>query len=328
MLNLLTVVPGKKRNTPSGWHTVNAVCCVHRGHRADTRRRGGILITDTTQNYKCFNCNFSCGFTLGKPIGHNLKLLLQWCGIDDSQIAKWSFESIQCRDIIDVYTQKKKRIGEYAFKEIPLPSGAIPIDPSREDHKRFIEYLARRGFGIHDYSFRITPNDDIIRNRNRIIIPYIHDRINVGHISRYLDNINPKYIKEQQPGFLFGLELQKKNWESCIVVEGVFDALSINGCALTTDTISSEQAETLNNMNKRIIVVPDQDKSGFTIINQALELGYQVSIPHWGNDVKDVNDAVLKFGKLPTLLSILQSATGSRVKIDMRLRHFGTKLSR
>jgi hypothetical protein len=49
-------------------------------------------------------------------------------------------------------------------------------------------------------------------------------------------------------------------------------------------------------------------------------LGFQVSIPNWDIDVKDANDAVVKYGKLPTLLSILQNATSSKIKIEMQRR--------
>ena len=35
-------------------------------------------------------------------------------------------------------------------------------------------------------------------------------------------------------------------------------------------------------------------------------------------DIKDVNDAVVRYGKLPTLLSILQSATMSKIKIEIQ----------
>jgi DNA primase len=74
----------------------------------------------------------------------------------------------------------------------------------------------------------------------------------------------------------------------------------------------------LSTLNKQIILVPDRDKTGLTLCDKALELGYSVSLPDWDSDVKDVNDAVVKYGKLPTLLSILQSATNSKIKIEMR----------
>ena len=54
------------------------------------------------------------------------------------------------------------------------------------------------------------------------------------------------------------------------------------------------------------------------VTDRALELGYHVSLPEWGNGVKDVNDAVVKYGKLSTLLSILEHATMSKIKIELR----------
>jgi DNA primase len=171
----------------------------------------------------------------------------------------------------------------------------------------------------------ITPNEEG-RNSNRIIIPYTFENKIVGHISRYLDNRIPKYIKEQQTGFIFGYDFQKPEYEVCIVVEGVLDALSINGCALTHDTISDEQAELLRRLNRRIIVVPDLDKSGIAIIDRAVELGFEVAIPNWSPEIKDTNDAVLKYGKVATLLSILQQATSSKIKIEMQRKKIAQRI--
>jgi len=42
MFDILTVIPGKKKLTQSGWHSFNAPCCHNRGHSVDRRMRGGI----------------------------------------------------------------------------------------------------------------------------------------------------------------------------------------------------------------------------------------------------------------------------------------------
>jgi DNA primase len=165
----------------------------------------------------------------------------------------------------------------------------------------------------------ITPNE-VGRQGNRIIIPYTYQNKIVGHTSRFLDNKTPKYINEQQQGYVFGIDFQKPEYEVCILVEGIFDALSINGCALTHNTINNDQVELLSQLNRKIIFVPDRDKTGLATCDRALELGYSVSIPNWESDIKDVNDAVVKYGKLATLLSILQNATTSKVKIEIQRR--------
>jgi DNA primase len=161
---------------------------------------------------------------------------------------------------------------------------------------------------------------------NRVIIPYTYKNKIVGHTSRFLDNKIPKYLNEQQAGYVFNIDMQKPDWQVCIVTEGIFDALSIDGVAVMHDEINSDQALLLSTLNKQIIVVPDRDKTGLKMCDRALELGYQVSLPVWEADIKDVNDAVVRYGKLPTLLSILQSATNSKIKIEMQRKKIASRL--
>ena len=125
---------------------------------------------------------------------------------------------------------------------------------------------------------------------------------------------------------MFGYDFQKPDWEVCLLVEGIFDALSLNACALTHNTINDDQAQILAQLNKRIIFIPDRDKTGLETCDRALELGYSVSIHNWEDDVKDVNDAVVKYGKLPVLLSILNSATTSKIKIELQRKKIEKRL--
>jgi DNA primase len=112
----------------------------------------------------------------------------------------------------------------------------------------------------------------------------------------------------------------------CLVFEGIFDAISMNGCALTHNTINDNQVGVLKKLGKRIIVVPDQDKTGLEICDRALELGFDVSLPNWEDDVKDANDAMVKYGRLATLLSILETATSSKIKIEMMRNKIGKRI--
>jgi hypothetical protein len=324
VFDILQIVPGKKKLTQSGWHSFNAICCHNRGHKADRRGRGGIKFsTPDNWSYHCFNCGFKAGFTLGKSLTKNTRQLFSYCGVDKEQVDKWSFESLQHKDLLDFVKVKheKKKI---KFKEMTLPKAEL-IDSNNADHKVYVDYLEKRKISVSDYPYMCTPDEDG-RQANRIIIPFTFENKIVGHTSRYLDDRKPKFISEQQTGYLFGYDLQKSEWQVCIVVEGIFDALSINGCALTHNTISDQQAEILKQLNKRIIVVPDQDKSGIEIISRALDLGFDVSIPDWEDDVKDVNDAVVKYGKLPTLLSILQSATKNKIKLEIKRKQIDKRI--
>jgi DNA primase len=237
---------------------------------------------------------------------------LTWCGVDNEQIQRWNIESLQKKDLLDFTTRKTVNL-KFKTKVIP----GEELNSSNKDHKPFAEYLIKRKVPLNALPFHVSPNDTG-RNANRIIIPYIFKGKVVGHTSRYLDNKTPRYINEQQPGYVFNIDAQRPDWQVCIVTEGIFDALSIDGVALLHNDISEDQSILLASLNKKIIFVPDRDPSGLKLTDRALELGYSVSIPNWDKSVKDVNDAVVKYGKLPTLLSILQFATNSKIKIEMR----------
>lgn len=324
IFDILSIVPGKKKRTMSGWYSFNAVCCHHRGHKADRRNRGGIRFDGMNWSYHCFNCNFKCGFTLGKNISKNTRQLLSWCNIEESQIAKWNIESLQNKDLLEIVSKRRQK-SKIKFKETSLPDNAIKLDASNIDHKNYVDYLSSRKIDISDFTFYVTP-DVTGRNKNRIIVPYTYENKNVGHISRYLDNRIPKYIKEQQPGYLFGIDQQKQEYEVCLVFEGIFDAIPFNGCAVTHDDISDEQAEILLGLNKKIIVVPDQDKTGLTLIEKALNYNFYVSLPDWGPGIKDANEAMIKYGKIPTLISILQYATNSKIKLELQRKSIARQL--
>lgn len=321
MFDILSIIPGKKKNTSSGWTSFNAVCCSHQGHKADRRSRGGIKFDGQANwSYHCFNCGFKCNFTLGRSITYKTRSLLKWCGIDELEIQRWSLESLQNKDLLD-FTQPKKQKLKLKFKDHTLPDGQI-LNVDDPSHKIYVDYLHKRKIDTNDYPFLITPHE-LGRNANRIVIPYSFKNKIVGQTSRYLDDKTPKYINEQQPGYVFNIDRQQDDWSVCILVEGIFDALSIDGIAVMHDDISSEQAQLISTLNRPVIVVPDRDKTGMKMIDRALELGYQVSLPNWDKEIKDVNDAVVKYGKLPTLLSILNSATNSKIKIELQRKKIG-----
>ena len=324
MFDILTVAPGKKKKTQSGWTSFNAPCCIHNGQSPDKRMRGGIKQDGDDWSYHCFNCNFKCGFKLGRNISRNCRKFLSWCGMDDSDINKWSLHSLQHKDLLDSILIKKKQHAVPKFKEVEMPAGEL-IYTANPAHKVYIDYLATRGMTHNDYPFLVTPNEEG-RNSQRLIIPYTYENKIVGSTSRYLDNRVPKFINDQQPGYVFGIDLQKSDWEVCLVFEGIFDAISMNGCALTHNTINDNQVGVLKKLGKRIIVVPDQDKTGLEICDRALELGFDVSLPNWEDDVKDANDAMVKYGRLATLLSILETATSSKIKIEMMRNKIGKRI--
>jgi DNA primase len=120
-----------------------------------------------------------------------------------------------------------------------------------------------------------------------------------------------------QPGYVFGTDLQRDSWNYVLVVEGVFDALSISGLAVLHADINDAQVRLIRSLGKQVIVVPDQDEPGMKLVDRAVELGWLVSMPVWP-DCKDVNDSVIKYGRLATLITILANKESSKIKIELR----------
>lgn len=311
-VDILNILPGKKRHTPSGWWAFNAICCHRRGHRADTRTRGGVMFDGADWIYNCFNCGFKCGVKIGKLYTKNTVELLQWCGMDDAEIKRLSLESYAQRDLSDVLSQKAKPFIA-TFEDRPLSDTAVPLDEHDPQHQIHVDYLRGRGLTPESYSYYIDPQN----SRPGIMLPYYYAGRIVGNTCRFYDGRAPKYIKDSQSGYVFNIDAQVPERSVCILVEGEFDAISIGGCAYMGSTISDQQSQLINRLGKRVIVVPDHDAAGLKICDRALELGYSVSIPQWEDDIKDVNDAVARYGRLTTLLSILECATTSQAKVKI-----------
>jgi DNA primase len=129
-----------------------------------------------------------------------------------------------------------------------------------------------------------------------------------------------------QSGYVFGTDLQRNSWQSVLVMEGVFDALSIGGLAVLHAEINDAQARLIRSLGREVIVVPDQDAAGMKLVDRAMELGWSVSMPEWGDAIKDVNDAVIEYGRLGALLIIMQAREHSKIKIELRKKQIVKRL--
>ena len=324
MIDILSYIPQKRKQTSSGWVSFNAPCCVHTGESADRRSRGGVKQAEDDWSYHCFNCGFTASFVPGRPVSYKARKLLEWLGVDSTDIERLNLESLKRKSLLDLTAERNIiKQTQIDFDEKEVPEGVELIDPELDQHKHYQEYLDKRGI-VLEYPFLV---DKKRGPRDRIVVPYTYKNRIVGHTSRYLDNRTPKFINSQQPGYVFGYDLQKPNWTSAIVVEGIFDALSISGLACMHETISKEQAQLLKQLKRRIIVVPDQDRAGLSIIDAAVEHKFEVSIPEWPEDVKDVNDAVVQFGVAHTLQQIHQNAERSKIKIEMFKKRLERKIN-
>ena len=325
MLNILGYLPAKRKSTPSGWLSFNAVCCQHNGSTADKRSRGGFKPTEQGWSYHCFNCNYTASFILGRSVSFKARRLLGWMGVQDVEIDALNLESLRHRSVHGILDDRQRMFNilsdiKFAEQELPLFSELLIGEDPRRD------YLRSRKVP-EDYPVMAQLHEERSwKNRPSVIIPFTHNDRIVGHTQRFLDDRNPKYISSSQPGYVFGTDLQHNNWTNAIVVEGIFDALCIGGLAVMHSTISDEQARLIRSLGKEITMVPDQDLAGMELVDRAVELGWAVSMPPWPEDIKDVNDSVVRYGRLATLLTIFENRETSKIKIELRKKNLVKRL--
>jgi hypothetical protein len=309
MIDVIAFLPGKRKQTSGGWISFNAPCCVYNSESADRRQRGGIKNTDQGWSYHCFNCGYTASFVLGRTLTFKARKLLAWLNVPQEEIERINLESLKHKSIEGLLGERQDVINK--LQNIEFEDRDLPAE-TQQLNEFAIEYLQKRCVPL-DYPFLYKTMP-----RRGVVIPFTHNNQVVGHTTRFLDDRTPRYIQDIQPGYVFGTDLQKDAWQSVIVVEGVFDALSINGLAVLHAEINDAQVRLIRSLGREVVVVPDQDEAGMRLVDRAVELGWAVSMPEWPADVKDVNDAVIRWGRLATLLTIMQAKETSRIKIEMR----------
>lgn len=319
MLDILAYLPAKRKPSPQGWLSFNAVCCHHNGDSQDKRGRGGIKATDQGWSYHCFNCSYTASFTLGRTLSFKARRLLGWMGVPDNEIEMLNLESLRHRNIHGLLEDRQKAfniLSDIKFDEFDdFPPYSEVVTP---EFPLYWNYIRRRGVPEDFPIMTAIKNDGIHWVRPFVLVPFTYDNKVVGWTARFLDNKIPKYINHSQPGYVFGTDLQHSDWNQVIVTEGIFDALSIGGLALMHNTISDAQARLIRSLGKEVVVVPDQDLPGMELVDRAVELGYSVSMPDWPSHIKDVNDAVIEYGRLGALLTIMAARETSKIKIELR----------
>ena len=318
MIDVVSFLPGKRKQTASGWISFNAPCCIHRGDSQDKRQRGGIKpSSDGSWSYHCFNCGYTASFVLGRNLTFKARKLLEWLNVPTEEIERINLESLKHKSIEGLLGERQlvvNQIQNIAFEDRDLPADMQELNETAK------EYLQQRRAPL-DYPFLYKTMP-----RPGIVIPFTHDNQVVGHTTRFMDDRVPKYIQDIQHGYVFGTDLQGADWQYVIVCEGVFDALSINGLAVLHAEINDAQVRLIRSLGREVIVVPDHDEAGMKLVDRAVELGWSVSMPEWPADIKDVNDAVIRWGRLGTLLTIMQAKETSKIKIELRKKQLVKRL--
>ncbi len=329
-------LPARHKSSGMGWESFNCVMCQAMGEpRADTRNRGGIVFnSDGGFAYHCFNCKAKVAWRPGMNFGKKTELLLKNLGLSWGEIRTLRFKAWQIRGQIEANVEvdyKPKKV-KMTFNEVPLPEKSKSFKEWASESnppKGFLNalnYIKSRGnCFLNAYTYYWTPNLRHSLNR-RVIVPFYWEDKIVGYASRLVTaqtSTELRYFSESPHNYLFNNKvLYIKERQYLILVEGVFDAIAIDGIGLLGSSLTNDQINWINSSKKEIIFLPDRNKASDAIIDVAINEKWNVSFPEWESDVDDVAKAAGRYGKIYTLKSILDSRQESKSAINVRRRRW------
>lgn len=315
---LLSYLPFKRKNTASGWISFDAPCCIHNGESQDTRQRGGFISHGSGGfTYHCFNCGFKTSWLPGRQISVKNRKFFRWINVPDNKINDWSLEALKLLD-----SSEHVKLENREFTEKLLPPETMPLTDAltvHEDSVKCLEYLLDRGLELDEFDWQYCP---LPGYKDRLIIPFYHKKKLVGYTGRKVTSGSPKYLSDAQSGYVFNIDNQDYKNKIVLVTEGPFDSLAVNGVGLLTNIPNDQQSAIINSLGKTVIVIPDRDYPGMQLVKYAMNNGWLVSIPNWEETVKDVSEAVAKYGKLFVLKDIIDTATDSKIKIELFMKKY------
>jgi hypothetical protein len=282
--------------------------------------RAGFILNGDNIGFHCFNC------------GTSVKCEEESDGISNKMLNVLEAFGVPKKDVLRVVTAKKiknpnKKTEKTSrprpqFKHIQIPDHFYKLSDAAEDNviaqkaREFIEkekYIKADEYPFY-LSTAITNNPDpkeinIAKSlRNRLIIPAFYNEEMIYYIARSLDDDSKnKYLNAPIPksNIIYGMDNLYKNQNNPLfVTEGFFDAFHLKGVAVLENHMTKDQIDILNSSSRKKIVVPDRHGDSRELAEQAIELGWGIAVPEWG-DCKDVCESILKYGKLLTLNMIV-----------------------
>lgn len=308
-----------------GWYQVLCKVCNDHGRKG---KRAAFHFENGTVGYNCFNCGHTAMFdpSTHKSIPRDMVTVLEAFGVNKDEWQPLVFELMSADKALTIKTKKREN---YEPTSIDLPPYFTPIDENGDEFDRYaIEYLKEeRLIDWKSYPFyvgRKTSNPGSKKWYGRLIIPFYKDNRLIFYQGRDLTGIRQKkYLSPDvsRENVLFGYEnILKDTDEPLYIVEGWFDAWHLDGVAVLGNRMTQHQIYWINQSRRPKVVIPDRFGKGYLLAEQALELGWAISTPDVG-DCKDPNEAIVKYGKVYTLMSI-RNHTYDGFEASVRLKFF------
>ena len=339
-----------------GWRQ-NLTGCPYCHDGRSKNPRSHFIFSNDEIGWQCFNCGgkhrFS-GNNLNTLATFVSKSSWKKVGAILLEIKK---EKIFSNSSLSNQEELKKEIGEdlltlIDYKEVELPDVSIkfntPLGKVAPNYrKRFNDnknkamcYLKDRSLESFADKLYICMDGDY---SNRLIFPIYFDGKLISWAARALFPTKTKYMYppsddnfNDRGKIIYGLDnlFKAENVQQIFVTESINDAQQLNGMAVLSKNITKEQLAILKSFNfqkKKLVFVLDNDKiSKWDTDLKGGELGkiiikekqdnWFVSLPNFGNNIKDVSESVKKNGRLQTYDKIMSSFVSSSSNMEMRIK--------
>lgn len=317
----------------NGWHPCY---CEHCGDGTRTKGpRGGWLFQGEMAFYNCFNqgCQGSYDIERDHPLSRGMSDILESFSVP---LREYKLLELKLKQAAPGGT-KKVDIKRSPILTMPVPSHFYLLSEAESDDliaKKARRFLKDRMIDPASFPFYLSTGKatkaegvreiELARTlKDRLIIPAFRGESLIYYQGRALDeNAKKKYICPDTPrsNIILGMDRLYEDIRSPLfVTEGFFDAHLINGVATMENKLTSQQIELLNRSPRRKVIVPDRNGDSKRLAEDAVREGYGVSIPNWGG-VKDVNEAVIKYGRLyvaKTLIDSIKFGPAAKLVVGM-----------
>ncbi len=278
----------------------------------DYKVRSSFKFEDTIK-YNCFNCGASENLYYrdgSRFMTTEFRNLLNQFGIDDIDIDKELAQNFFKDEVTGLVVSKTK--DEAKTIEIDLPLGSYQVTEAIESDMWTVVtqmYLDSRGLSLSDHKWYLSTDPQY---EGRMIIPYYkNNKIIYWQARAFDDNAKKRYIGASVPTepILFNYdELDKYTDSPLFVMEGAIDAISINGVGMVGSKLYKARIDAFNKSKRNLIFVidkKDKQNNGYKLGVDALKYGWKITAVDGA--ATDVNDSIIKYGKLFTIQSLIQN---------------------
>ena len=301
------------RSNAKGWTNVKCRLC------SDYRARAAFRFEGDSVGYNCFNCAHATAFnpTEHSKVPEKMQAVFDAFGIPTSEFKETMFEAFKNRSNLKQLQAREDTRVKIVYNDLTLPEFFRPLSTTGDGDiydEIACEYLLGRGMDPASYPFMMadkkkSPLIKYIDWKGRLIIPYYRKGDVVFYQGRdLLSTDRTKYLspKDSRDAVFYGYdEIYADTDKPLYIHEGFFDAFLLKDSVATfSNKFTEQQIAILNRCPRPKIVIPDREGKGYLLANEAIEQGWSVSFPDIGSSCKDMNDAILKYGRLYVLKSI------------------------